>query len=327
MVPSNVQTQRIPTVDCASCAMPMTPNTVPENGVCPGCGGAFYKTPRIASTLPPQTVRIPALAPRPQVAKAVTKSGGKGMLIGGIAAAVCVITAVVVSLSGKKTPEPASAPQVAPVVAPVPIAPVVQRFTPLEFGSAATADTRVGMFRSLTAPERLEPRVYGRVEVAGVPFVFADPAASPRGKNVIALRGGFEYARTAYPQSLEIPLNGIAIRKLHILSPGGGWAWPWNAARTPNPPKGEKALKFTVVRENGATESREMLNGIDVADHVYKGDLPGAKTVPGLLKTEALVRYVTYDFPGGGKASKLVIEGFDNHIVAIVMAMTVEVAP
>ena len=111
------------------------------------------------------------------------------------------------------------------------------------------------------------------------------------------------------------------------MTAGLEWAWPWNPARTPNPPTGEKAMKFTVVREDGATESREMLNGIDVADHNYRGDIPGAKTVPDLLKTEAVVRHITYDFSGSGKARKLVIEGFDNHIVAILLAMTVEVAP
>ena len=123
---------------------------------------------------------------------------------------------------------------------------------------------------------------------------------------------------------VEIPLNGLPVRKLHILSPGGGWAWPWNAARKPNPPKGDKALKITVVRENGVTESREMINGIDIADHNFKGDIPGAKSVPGLLKTETVMRHLTYDFGGSGKASKLVIEGFDNHIVAVLFGITVE---
>jgi hypothetical protein len=324
MIPSNVETQKLPTVECAACALPIVVNSVPENGICPGCGGSFFATPRVVAAAQPRVV-VRAV-PVTKVSKSRT----------GVWAAVCggVIFCGAVGFFAMKRPgdepranPPAPVVPVASVLPPVQV-PAVQRFIPVGFGAAATADTRIGLFRSQSVSvDRLHPAKFGPVNVEGVPFDLPDPAKSPTGKNAIALKGGFGFAKTGYPIRVEIPLDGVAIRRLHVLNAGGGWAWPWLPVPGPSPATGEKAVKFTLKLADGTTESSELLNGVAIADHNYKNPLPGAKSVEGLLLGGKLVRYATFEFAGKEKATVLVVEGFDNQIVPILLAITAERMP
>ena len=60
-----------------------------------------------------------------------------------------------------------------------------------------------------------------------VPFFVMDPAKSPSGRNVVALKGGPGQGNFSgeFPAKVSIAVNAPAA-SLHFLGGVGGWAWP-----------------------------------------------------------------------------------------------------
>lgn len=326
-------TSQIVLLECARCEMPLAPELVPENGVCPGCGGMFFQTPQ-----PSPRAAAPQLARAvPKAAAPAKKSGSGALIAGGIAAVVAVgIGFAAFPKRNADAPseaelkaravaaQPAQPPQ-EPKPAPKVAAPVIEQFAPVSFGTAATADTRVGLFRSReNTHDLIHPLQFGRLTLEGIPFEIISPEAAPGGKNAIALRGGFENARTAYPKEVELPLSG-PVTKLHVLNGGGGWAWPWSPSKTIEAKRGGKVVRLTVHWQDGTSTSQEMLNGIAIADHVHKGNLSGAKSIEGVLENK-LARLSTYDFGKGKQAKSLTVEGYEGDAVPVLLAITAEMA-
>ena len=109
---------------------------------------------------------------------------------------------------------------------------------------------------------------FGDVSVAGVPFFVMDPARSPNGANLVALKGGPGSGNLSdeFPQRVEIPTT-VTAASLHFLGGVGGWAWPTggDAAR------GTPAMKVTVHFADGTSEEHVLKNGEHFADTFAPG--------------------------------------------------------
>src|SRR4029077_6115128 len=86
----------------------------------------------------------------------------------------------------------------------------------------------------------------------------------------IVLKGGAapNAISQTMPQSVDVPVNQPAGR-LHLLGAVAGWGWP--ATRDKEP-----ALAITIHYEGGATQRIELINGIDISDHVGSIEVPGS---------------------------------------------------
>ena len=102
-----------------------------------------------------------------------------------------------------------------------------QKFRVVDLRQAYTADSRRGFRREDERDETVTLHRFGDVSVAGVPFFVMDPARSPNGANLIALKGGPGRGNLSddFPQRVEIPTT-VTAASLHFLGGVGGWAWP-----------------------------------------------------------------------------------------------------
>jgi uncharacterized protein len=145
-----------------------------------------------------------------------------------------------------------------------------------------------------------------------------DPAKSPSGANLIALKGGPGRGNLSddFPQRVEIPTS-VSAASLHILGGVGGWAWPTggDAAR------GTPAMKLTVQFADGTTEEHLLKNGEVFADTFVRAEVP-LSIDAGDFTRRGQLRYFAVNLRKKGQLSKIILESFDNDIVPATVAIT-----
>ena len=195
------------------------------------------------------------------------------------------------------------------------VATVVGRFHLLDLSAVANADSRGGLYASKSAKGDNLPFVsFGQVNANGVPFVVLDPAAMKGGNNILVLKGG---PGKVYSQSFvdraEIPV-GLAASRIHMLGAVGGWG-------------GHPGLAMTVdiVFLSGRKQTVSLQGGQHFADYFGDdADIPGSKTVRGLLKRHH-VRTLVIPVEGGEIIDKLILTSPGKEIAPTTAAITVEV--
>ena len=221
------------------------------------------------------------------------------------------------------TPVPRALP---PVKAHVAAGAANPRYVPFDLTAAATADTRRGVFSRLDYDEgALQPQLSGTVEVAGVPFKILDAAHSPKGKNLVVLKGGIGLAKDLYPQRVEIPVNQVALSRLHFVGGVGGWAFPWVATGETDKHVGAVAAVVTVYFTSGAPQQILLRNGYEIRDYNPRGPAaPGAATIDGLGSGKAQIRYFARAIAGTQPVERIVLESCNNYIAPAFFALTGE---
>jgi putative heme-binding domain-containing protein len=193
-----------------------------------------------------------------------------------------------------------------------------QRFRIVDLRQAYTASSRRGFRREEDTTETLPLHRFGDVSVAGVPFFVMDPAKSPNGTNLLALKGGpgSGYASEEFPQKVEIPTNVVAA-SLHVLGGVGMWAWPTggDAAR------GKPVMKITVQFADGTSEEHVLRNGEHVADALLRADVPLSQDA-GDFTGRGQLRYYSMTLGKKASLSKIVLESFDTDVVPATVAIT-----
>ena len=136
-------------------------------------------------------------------------------------------------------------------------------FRVVDLREAYTADSRRGLRVEDERDDTVGLHRFGNVTVAGVPFFLMDPARSPRGTNIVALRAGVAGGTLLdqLPRSVEIPVSATA-SSLHFLGGVARGAWPTggDAAR------GKPVLKVTAHFADGRTEAHVLENGRHFAE-------------------------------------------------------------
>jgi putative membrane-bound dehydrogenase-like protein len=195
-----------------------------------------------------------------------------------------------------------------------------QKFRVVDLRSAYTADSRRGFRREDERDETVALNRFGDVTVAGVPFFVMDPARSPNGTNMVALKGGPGSGIIAddFPQRVQIPTN-ITAASLHFLGGVGGWAWPAGTRGTP-------AMKVVVQFADGASEEHVLKNGEVFADAFTRADVPGS-TDAGDFVRRGQLRYFAVNLAKKGTLSKIVLESYDTDIVPATVAITAGAEP
>lgn len=193
-----------------------------------------------------------------------------------------------------------------------------KNFHPIPFGSAATADGRKGVYLAADVPgDRVPMRKYGTVHIDGVPFSLPDPSGSKGGNNLIVLKGGAtaKAISQSMPQSVEIPVHQPAGR-LHLLGAVAGWGWPVARAKEP-------ALAITIHYQGGASEKIELINGVDIADHVGPIEVPGS--VRTSLVNNGQMRYLWRNLRQPGRTvERITLSSFAQSLAPLVAALTME---
>jgi|GEM_PF-3404900 len=222
--------------------------------------------------------------------------------------------------------DPVLTPQM-PVADPVTfraIAKVNPRFVPIDISKAATSDSRVGMYSSITdkvgSPQ---PKQRGLLEVAGVPFNIVVPATDTA-KDNITLKGGKGQSKE-YAQRVEIPVANVPLSKLHVIGGVSGWSYPWNPAENP---LGVEAAKITIQYQGGKTQEILLRNGFEFMDHQTPAagvGVSGSARIEGLpVQPRQQLRYFAKPILESQPVQKIVIESFDNHLAPTFFALTGE---
>ena len=167
---------------------------------------------------------------------------------------------------------------------------------------------------------------FGDVSVAGVPFFVMDPARSPSGANLVALKGGpgRENLSDRFPQRVEIPTNATAA-SLHFLGGVGGWAWPTSPGGG-EATRGTPVMKVTVHFADGTTEEHVLKNGEHFADTFVRADVPLSADA-GDFTRRGQLRYFALNLGKKGALSKVVLESFDTDVVPATVAITAGAEP
>jgi mono/diheme cytochrome c family protein len=193
-----------------------------------------------------------------------------------------------------------------------------KNFHPIPFGAAATADGRKGLYMTAEAAgDRVSLRKHGTALINGVPFSLPDPANHKGGANVIVLKGGAEPKALSQtmPQSVDLPVNQPAGR-LHLLGGVGGWGWPATQSQEP-------ALSITIHYRGGESEKIELLNGIDIADHIRPVDVPGS--IRTSLVAKGQLRYLHRDLKHPGQIiERITLASFGKSVAPMVAGLTLE---
>ena len=193
-----------------------------------------------------------------------------------------------------------------------------QKFRVIDLRRAYTADTRRGFRKEEDRNETVTLHKFGDVSVAGVPFFVMDPARSPSGFNLIALKGGPGSGNLSddFPQRVEIPTSVVA-GSLHVLGGVGGWAWPVGGDEA----RGKPVMKIIVQFADGTSEEHVLKNGEHVADAFTQADVPLSRKAGDFTRVGQL-RY--FSLPLGKKAalSKIVLESYDTDVVPATVAIT-----
>jgi putative heme-binding domain-containing protein len=198
-----------------------------------------------------------------------------------------------------------------------------QKFRVIDLRQAYTADSRRGLRREEERDETVTLHKFGDVTVAGVPFFVMDPARSPTGANMIALKGGPGRGNLSddFPQRVQIPTD-VTAASLHFLGGVGGWAWPTggDAAR------GTPAMKVTVQFADGTSEEHLLKNGEVFADAFVRADVP-LSIDAGDFTRRGQLRYFALNLGRKATLSKIVLESFDTDIVPVTVAITASDEP
>ena len=194
----------------------------------------------------------------------------------------------------------------------------VEKFRIVELREAYTADSRRGLRREDERDETVTLHRFGDVTVAGIPFFVMDPARSPNGSNLIALKGGPGSGNISddFPQRVEIP-TAVTAASLHFLGGVGGWAWPTggDAAR------GKPAMKVVVSFADGTSQEHVLKNGETFADTFGRADVP-LSTDAGDFTRRGQLRYFAVNLGKKATLSKIVLESYDTDIVPVTVAIT-----
>jgi putative membrane-bound dehydrogenase-like protein len=195
-----------------------------------------------------------------------------------------------------------------------------QRFHTLAFGRAATADGSRGVYLAQEIPtDSVGLKRYGMIEERGIPFHLADPATAPGGKSVIVLKGGMDeraVARTM-PERVEIPVN-VAAGRLHLLGAVAGWGYPVMQEK-------EVLVTIEAHRAGGRVERIELRNGIEIADHIGRVDVPGSTWVDRVGHGQ--MRYLWRDLEEADAViEKLVLISHARTAAPMIAAITLESA-
>ena len=198
-----------------------------------------------------------------------------------------------------------------------------QRFRVVDLRQAYTADSRRGFRREDERDETVTLQKFGDVTVAGVPFFVMDPARSPNGANLVALRGGPGRGNVAdeFPMRIEIPAS-VTAASLHFLGGVGGWAWPAGGDST----RGTPVLKVTVQFADGSSQEHVLRNGEYFADAFAAADVPRSVAAAGFTR-RGQVRYFALNLGKSAQLSRIVLESYDNDIVPATIAITAGTDP
>lgn len=193
------------------------------------------------------------------------------------------------------------------------------KYRVLDLSGAFTVDSTKGIFNNIAATnESLIFRRFGMVSVEGVPFDILTPTRSASGKNLLVLKGGYNFAKTL-PQKVQVPV-GVDVAKLHFLGGVGGWAYPCcGDNRNENTP----VAKVTVHFLGGTTEEIILRNGVEFADYNGNFSVPGSKEAAGLLRA-GQIRWFTKTLSRAGRVEKLTIESYDNAVTPVFAAITAQ---
>jgi putative membrane-bound dehydrogenase-like protein len=199
-----------------------------------------------------------------------------------------------------------------------------QTFRVLDLRAAYTADSRRGMFRREDAnDEGVTLHRFGNVTVQGVPFFVMDPAKSPSGRNVVALKGGPGQGNFSsdFPAKVSIAVNASAA-SLHFLGGVGGWAWPSGGEAA----KGRPALKVTVTYADDTREEQVLKNGEHFADYIGTADVPMSVSA-GDFTRRGQLRYFALNLGQKAVVKTVELESFGNTIVPCTVAVTAGLEP
>jgi putative membrane-bound dehydrogenase-like protein len=194
-----------------------------------------------------------------------------------------------------------------------------QKFRVVDLRQAYTADSRRGFRREDERDETVTLHKFGDVTVAGVPFFVMDPARSPTGANLIALKGGPGRGNVSddFPQRVEIPA-AVTAASLHFLGGVGGWAWPTGGDTA----RGAPAMKVVVQFADGTREEHLLKNGEVFADTFVRAEVP-LSIDAGDFTRRGQLRYFALNLGKKAPLSKIVLESFDTDIVPATVAITV----
>jgi hypothetical protein len=121
---------------------------------------------------------------------------------------------------------------------------------------------------------------------------------------------------------VEIPVNGVRLKKLHFLGGVGGWGYPWDKS---DKHVGVLAAQVTVVRKGGARQVLTFRNGVEFADYHARTDVPGSAFVEGFADYTRQARFFTRALSGSEPVEKLIIESFETNIAPVFIAVTGEI--
>ncbi|MBX9622252.1 MAG: serine/threonine protein kinase [Gemmataceae bacterium] len=148
-------------------------------------------------------------------------------------------------------------------------------YAPVPLGPLATATTAEPLFDAEKTRDRFVFSAWGPRDVAGIPFVLADPRGGVN--NVVLLRGSLGRQPTAAPEKVTIPV-GRPVGAVHFLSGVAGWGWPWQAGDTDGDEnKGKVVVTVRVKYADGRADEFPWVNGEHVADWIKKVDVPASE--------------------------------------------------
>jgi type 1 glutamine amidotransferase len=160
----------------------------------------------------------------------------------------------------------------------------------------------------------------GTFTFGGIPFNVVTPEKSATGRNVVQLQGGPDrtFARTKMPMKVEAPVGGFKANRLHFLGGIGGWAYPFD--------KGDMVvLKASVRFTDGTTETINLRNGVEIADHIARRDVPGSQYAPGVSEGFQ-VRWFSKQLSKAAPIEKIILESTGTIVAPTVLAITAELA-
>lgn len=195
---------------------------------------------------------------------------------------------------------------------------VPKGFRPLDLSGAFTADSRKGLYAVQNENPSLAFKQFGIVMVDNIPFNIVNPAAAPKGQNVIVLKGGSGFAKTL-PQRVEFPV-GAQATKIFVLGGVAGWGFPWGEPDAQDVPAARARIEYA----DGKTEEITWRNGEEFADYIRPYEVPGSKGAGDLLNAGQL-RWFSIEPKRKAEIRKISLESFDNQVAPTFVALTAQV--
>lgn len=196
-----------------------------------------------------------------------------------------------------------------------------QRFRILDLSSAFTADTSRGLYLAVeNRDDSLRFRKWGTIKHREVPFDIVNPTRTANGKNVIVLQGGLGLAQS-YPREVTVKV-GLPVTRLHFLGGVAGWGFPATEQIKP-------AVKLVVHFADGEREELVLSNGVEIADHVGRVEVPGSVLVDKideLLPSGSQLRYFAKALAKPGVVEKITLASYNNEVAPTFVGITVELA-